>query len=892
VDKRDGKDYLKAADAPVFASIRKSGQSIPATSAKLENGILTIVFGTSGAQAAIRVQTFDRYFQFDVTSVSGEPDELTLLDAALNLKGKLDDPFACCALALNLKTNVPEVPGPNNRLRASCAKRFGMEGAKVAVIACPADQLRDVMKEVVTAADELPRSNIGGPWAMDADISRGSYLFDFGSITEKTVDVWIELAKSLGLNQIDFHTGHSLRFGDCKPNPDLFPNGRASVKAVIDKLHAAGISAGLHTYAFFMARNTPWITPVPDSRLGKDATFTLAQDIAADAADVPVVETTEKMSVITGFFVRNSVTLQIDDELITYSEISKQAPFAFTKCARGAWGTKSAPHAKGAKVHHIKECFGLFAPDADSTLLAEIAACTADTFNECGFDMIYLDALDGEDILGGSENSWHYGSKFVFEIANRLKKPALFEMSTFHHHLWYVRTRMGAWDHPTRAHKRFIDEHCDANRKGAGMFLPMNLGWWAVQTWGKGNATFQSEPTYPDDIEYLLGKCLGNDMGLALMGVNPDSLKSVPAYQRLAPIFRQYEELRRGKYFPESVKKRLSVPGAEFTLEKAGDKWQFREVQYSKHKVHGMDGWSNAWTVRNRFAEQPVQFRIEALMAAKAYDDPQSLTIEDFGKLDAYSEQGAAGGVTLDMAASTDNVKAGSASAALTLANSGSGAVGAWARKGRRFEPLLNIGDKPALGVWVHGDGQGEVINLQTRAPQHLSFGVSDRYIPVDFTGWRYFELVENEGDRVKDYAWPYANPYLVYREHVDFSKIESLTVWVNNAPPGKKASCCISPIKALPIVSARIKNPKIAIGGKTLTLPVEIESGSYLEFRSMTDCKLYGPGGELLGEVKPVGDVPTLSAGDNAVRFECESPSGLQPRANVMMIAMGDVVK
>ena len=38
----------------------------------------------------------------------------------------------------------------------------------------------------------------------------------------------------------------------------------------------------------------------------------------------PVEETTKDMSTLTGFQVRNSVTVQIDDELITYGGISKK----------------------------------------------------------------------------------------------------------------------------------------------------------------------------------------------------------------------------------------------------------------------------------------------------------------------------------------------------------------------------------------------------------------------------------------------------------------------------------------------------------------------------------------------------------------------------------------
>jgi len=32
-----------------------------------------------------------------------------------------------------------------------------------------------------------------------------------------------------------------------------------------------------------------------------------------------------------------------------------------------------------------------------------------------------------------------------------------------------------------------------------------------------------------------------------------------------------------------------------------------------------------------------------------------------------------------------------------------------------------------------------------------------------------------------------------------------------------------------------------VTMGGKKLTFPIELESGQYLEFRSLTDCKVYG---------------------------------------------------
>ncbi len=373
---------------------------------------------------------------------------------------------------------------------------------------------------------------------------------------------------------------------------------------MIDSLHDAGIAAGLHTYAFFIAKDCPWVTPVPDPRLASDATFTLSEPLSAEVEAVTVAESTQDVSAITGFFVRNSVTLRIEDELITYTGVRSQPPWGFTGCRRGAHGTQVSSHPAGTKVHHLKECFGLFVPDPETTLLAEVAAKTAEAFNQCGFDMIYFDALDGEDTLGGSQWSWHYGSRFVYEVWQRLEKPALMEMSTFHHHLWCVRSRYCAWDHPNRSHKRFIDLHVADNENSRHMFLPGELGWWALKNWSGP----QVEPTFADDIEYLMTKALATNTGFALMGIDPNTAKNVPALPRLASIIKRYEDLRHSGQVPPAIASQLRQPGAEFTL--VGDTsgpWRFVPVSYAKHRVEESGGPTAIWSVTNKFAPQPLR---------------------------------------------------------------------------------------------------------------------------------------------------------------------------------------------------------------------------------------------------------------------------------------------
>jgi len=88
--------------------------------------------------------------------------------------------------------------------------------------------------------------------------------------------------------------------------------------------------------------------------------------------------------------------------------------------------------------------------------------------------------------------------------------------------------------------------------------------------------------------------------------------------------------------------------------------------------------------------------------------------------------------------------------------------------------------------------------------------------------------------------------------------------------------------VKALPLRPAKLINPSISIGDKSLMFPVELESGSYVEFESLEECKAYDAKGNLLGDIAPVGEVPVLYSGENEYRFESAVKEGTAPRAKV----------
>jgi len=887
VDRATGVDYLKR-DAPsVCAVARCQGVEYPATAARFANDQLTIELGPMNGKAILRVVPRDSYIQLTVDSMSGDNIEsIVFLNVPLTLQGRPAEPFGACALSLNLITRVDQLPALQTSLRASCYGKFGMEGAKVALVAMPMARMPEALKQVLTEAEEMPHCTVAGPWAREVPFNHGSYLFNFGSLTESNVDEWIAMAKNVGVTQIDNHGGGSFfRFGDFVLNDKKWPQGWDTYRRVVQRLHDAGIGSIFHTYAFFIDKQSKYVHPVPDKRLDTFRAFTLAADLTADATEIPVTEPTQGLTTVTGFFEHNSVILHVDDELVTFGAVSQEPPWRFTKVQRGALGTKAAAHEKGTKARHLKECFGLLVPDVESTLFEEIARNHAEIVNSCGFDGIYLDAIDGSGILRGPDECWYWADKFVFEIQRHLQKPVGMEMSAMWHHFWQYRTRWQAWDYPQRGHKRFIDLHADA--VNGGLLLPLHLGWWNFQQFNPP----QVEPTYPDVIEYLGAKLIGWDAGISLTsGIDQARLAAVPLFARDVTLLCTCEELRRGSVFDETIRAQLRQPGKEFSLARDDTgKWRFRPSVRASHVASSAEPWSLSWTVHNPFTEQPATLRLEALMTAGSYDDPNNIVLADLSQPTQFAASPrTAAGVTASLAGTADG---GKQAGVFTAANSGKvPRNAAWARLDRKLEPCLNLKGREAIGVWVEGDGQGQIIALRLESPHHISFGaVADRYITVDFTGRRQFRLVETEAARWSDYVWNDGKGvYNVYRETIDFGTVESVSLWYNNLPQGRPARCVIGPVKALPMVSCTVRNPAVTINGRTVVFPVEMPSGSYLEVNTSHNCVLYGPKGEVIANVSPQGPIPLLSAGENQVQFSSEAAAGPAPRVRLTVSSYG----
>jgi hypothetical protein len=100
--------------------------------------------------------------------------------------------------------------------------------------------------------------------------------------------------------------------------------------------------------------------------------------------------------------------------------------------------------------------------------------------------------------------------------------------------------------------------------------LPLHLGWWGNQTWNPP----QVEPTFPDDIEYLCCKLIGNNADFQCLAAQMRKpLKKIHYSEGLFLLSGNMGSTSQ-KLFQRFSKALLRQPGREFTLVRDdGDDW-------------------------------------------------------------------------------------------------------------------------------------------------------------------------------------------------------------------------------------------------------------------------------------------------------------------------------
>ena len=883
--KATGRELL-AQPRPFVSARLKDGRQITARKVTCEGKALTFGFQRGYGSVVIEVDEHRDFFTLTVRSLTlTNVESLTFCKLPVvpaKYRGGManmlsDDTDAVCLRGYDLPVEM-DISG--HVLRVWTTELHGLTGWRAGFAAGPKSEMPAMLRSMAEHAG-VPYSRLGGPWALDAEANRGSYLF--ADLSHASTDDWIEIARRGGFSTIHLH-GWWQTLGHYAVRTNYFPRGLADMRDTVSRIHKAGLRAGIHTLTACIDPRDTWITPEVSPHLIPFDTYTLARALSPTDTVLYVNELPSVRHDVVFTYSGNGNAIRIGSEIVQYSEISREPPYAFVKCTRGAFKTRSSSHAAGERADYLQQRYMAFYPQPDSPLADELAECVARVFNTCGLDQLYFDGSEGMMSRYGIDALRH-------KIFKRLDGDPLIEGSCTGEHNWWFHSRLGTWDHPVWAAKRFHDGHvvsC-AHYRDSDLLGPQ-MGWWAPR-----GPSPQARGHFLDEMEYFACKNLGLDGAMSIQGVNVSSAPLPFHIEKQFTLLGWYEHLRLARFFDTQTVARVALPGEEFRLRQNRDgAWQFTPVRLLSHRISAFGNGSEAWSIRNPHAGQAVSARIEALYAVVPFDSPKRKTLVGPADFAALRTSTASSVVKLSVTEETADSRGGNRSLCLRAVNRGTCSTGAWARAVVTFPaPYRNVAGSGAFGVWIKGDGKGALLNLQVGTPREFMNALSDHYVTLDFTGWRYVELLvrERDAERMHDYVWPYGGigSHAIYRTPLDMTHISQVAFYLNDLPPGESVDVTVSQVMALPTQAVVLKHPVLTLNGRALALPLTLASGDFAEVEPDGLCTHYNDKGDPLARVVcAAGERPTLLSGVNAVRFDCERPQGVNARAEVVFNTFG----
>lgn len=848
LDKATGKE-LRGEQTALITLTDAEKNPIANTGVTLQGDVLTVE--TAVGSFCVKVEADEDYFTFTLVSALPEGAYQCLLGyVKYTYDYENKENTGACGIALTYWVDPEFFPDAKSlETRGTVYRHLRHEGGRFALIIAPIVLQKDIIKKACRTIDpnEGLVSEIGGAWGRDSRMNFGNYLIDFET-SKEYIDKTLPFYETLGIDQVDFHQCElNFRQGDFKF--ERYDSAEEFKKNVTDVLENIGIQSGLHTYSFYIRYDCDGI--LADLKWQKDLsvleTFTLAQDISADADFLPTTESTECVTTDYGFQSRTTPFVLVGEEIIKF----KNAPDGFIVAERGWAGTKAVAHKAGETIKHIDGYYRVIAPVPGSELFLQVARNTAKAFNEGGFSMIYLDALDGIRMHCTPDEVYYYAAMFICEIMKYCNKTPLIEYSFFKPAFWAARGRVGAYDYPHRGYKDFFRYHAKDNYNYIDRYSAPTMGWhnffpFIEQHPGNEHAKYH----FADEIHFLGSLAVMHDFSMVHTTTIPEFMDKYAGLRRNVAIYRKYDDLRKAGYFSQEIRNKLIDGKWEYHLkEKENGEYVFEEKDFQKAKLHELtDSARNTAVFTNPFGAQVPFIRIEALLSTAGngamelmhFDEDKDLTEQPLVK---------------------------------------------------DYEGTIDLNEKLAKKIRVLGNGKaGSAIGIRHRLTSvKSSRGYMLYVIDTDFEGWREFTLVETDvSDRMElgfDADIANGGLYPCYRSEMAnriFSQTDVLT-------HGDVSGVRMSSIVAYDHTYEILKNPTVKIGDTQIQFICELLSTDYIEFDGKTAKVIdrYGNEKEIFYESNIVAP-----AGEFTAQLVSKSLNGNAARAQITFGFTGEEVK
>ncbi len=780
---------IAAHDHKKIARATKTGKASKQVShVTFSDNLIHLYFGEDVVHCNVVAE--DRFFTLEVVGGDIERfDSLVFLDFKLDYDFTATNPFLAAGVSMSLQTNPVYFPsGEAKEVIGQCYKKTGINGAKLAIIACRKNEMRDIIKEVYGTVPKglLPVSyNGGGPFALDSEANKYDCVL-ISSVKPSFVPDWISFYSQFGIRQFEFMLG-STTFVQGDFTFPTFGSAEGFKEQITNPLLEAGIISTLHNYAYYLSYSSKDLLGDPkwQQQLEFHGDLTLAERLSTDAIDINV--SGDKTCMQSDYAYRKLLSpfLLIDNEIIKY-QIGAEG---FVSCQRGQCGTKPTTHKLGARVRIIGGYYGHIAPQIGSELYYEIARRTAKAYNDGGFRGFYFDALSGLIVhLKYTHEEgflWYYGASFINEVLKYCdRSPDVLDISDMYCTLWSSRGRGITYDSPLRGYKNHIDDHIKRNKTYMNRLYVTTLGWYNFYpTKNEMPSDYSVKYMFFDDVDYAGVKSIAYDQTMTYNGLSQNNVDKTPALKRNLDLFAQYSKLRQSSFFSDRVKEILREGRFEYKLQKRNNVWGFRQAVYCKEKIRDIQ--QDELIGNNPFKRQKPFIRLENCYTSCS--NSSIVLLQDSSLVDLKEN-----GITKD------------------------------------FTTPLDLSNHKAICVTAKGNGKDSKDAICVRLGASSAVAFADYIVRLNFDGWRRVIVSGLDNGEYPNLVFEQMSDDVsrTHQNTVDMSKVSYVKIYKTN-----DAVVSIQRVEAVPIVSNSLTNPTVHIGKTSVTFNDVIKSGEYIEY-------------------------------------------------------------
>ena len=787
------------------------------------------------------------------------------------------------------------------------------------------DEEDDIILEI-WANETLPHPRVEGAWTHGrarewvADwhrrfAQRNQMMIEGDSLEELYEGA--EYARRAGCNEVYLFTNSWRNKGFWpmeEPNwalrPDIYKNGESDLRAFSDYLARHNMRLNIHYVSGGFGLKDPQYAVNPDERLASYGAFTLAEAIGeADttirvkplgATTCPyVVDDSRAYIRLPGLYkVHGFHYVRIGREIVRagdFTDTDKEV-WMLANCRRGVNGVVSA-HGVEESVRGLIDTYNInLIPDNNSTLLAEVAEQFAGLVNRCRLSHVEYDGAEIHNYSG----SWGY-QKFTSLVYGKL-------------------------DHPVTAHdsgaaqpKCHIEYRLNKTRRLMEGSCPYSHGNYSIPFTLNSN----SRPAIsPLEAHFALSQGYkGGALGLCkpepMFGVRPSNLKAHGRIEELLGILRVWRKVTahltpaQRMWVEENFKRpppryershHLASPHVLVAREREGHLELVQttimtrsagDVLWQNGQEHGpiapkqfvkLDG---GLTLSNPHEAQVPHFLIRV---GQAYDyDAATRSAFEFQKVAGEAQErahtfvaGNSGGGTLEdigipcnmlldpkqhdfSGSSLTGIKAGPDGYVLEAHNA-TGKDYYEAYKLPSFDCRVNMASHRGIGMMIEGDGSGALFTIQIAGRDYV--------IPIDFTGFRYVEVLNGEVSWHEGrWGWRMAT------KSTRYAMVKGFKMGFCYLPPTCHARIRVREIKLLRERSLLLHRLHLSNQAGSLAIAGEMECGDYVEYHGGEMATIYDANFNLKttvavenkGFVAPAGSALYAFRGDQPVWLEVQ---------------------